>query len=274
MSRAHINSRLQISNQIITADDSTILLDKCNTTDFISTRGLLALLDGDSIYPSRGAPYHISPYGITIASSGINMSPTGNSYILQNLGVENYDGGLAYKLLTTPKTMFCRFKTLDIDTSRDRYILMLYDVSSIYVKVYAKQTTGNVTIEIRDGTNSYYASSPINICDTSWHTVGVIINTTYIKSGSSDTNVGYSCRLIVDGLYFSQTINSSNIPYPTVIPFPSTICIGFDALGNSGNIAMSDIRCDTTEYLDDDISGWSLSNKQFYDPYDYNSFVY
>jgi hypothetical protein len=74
-------------------------------------------------------------------------------------------------------------------------------------------------------------------------------------------------ELILDGV--KKTLGT---PWVTPPKFEMEVLgLGCDPQGFSrpGNVCIDELRCDSIYIPDDEIIGWRLSNKPFYDPYDY-----
>lgn len=178
---------------------------------------------------------------------------------------KRFGGGIGYDLLAPPRTIFMHFKCLDKYTRVDRVLMMLEDSSANHAHVYIERNTGLLKLRVKDGTNMYYAELTNNVMDDKWHSIALLNNC--IKSGTNKT-----FKIILDGQHEAELAAYPNTTADILLP--KRLGIGFNMDGNCANIKVCEIRCDMVEYSRVEIEQWNIYQNAFYDPYDYNAYVY
>lgn len=187
-------------------------------------------------------------------------------------------GFLQYELPYSPMNVSFWAKLNDgVLRGDSRYIMSLHDDSSygywdlyingstkdLYLEVVYPIAAGSSTVEHR---YCMCYNSDIDIFDQNWH----FINFWF------DTNYAY---LMVDENVIQSSTMVDTTPSPSSVPITfdtTTLNIGcsYNSIYLPGNLYIDELRIDNQIYNTlnntDEADAWRISNKPFYDPYDYS----
>ena len=181
------------------------------------------------------------------------------------------DQQLMYDNISPAKTICCYFKLGSIEerpNGNDREILRFQDEYSnkSQWRVYIKGGSKDIHLWCRNSQQNLdikeiiVYNSSINVYDNNWHFLCVRFDDTQMYLTIDDYTVN------LDG--------NPETPWTTPPIFPAQeLGIGCPVdgfFGRPSNIYIDELRIDSVFYDDAEIEAWQISNKPFYDPYDYS----
>lgn len=154
-------------------------------------------------------------------------------------------------------------QTIDGTTDSDYWVCYIGRDGEPYI------TKNKVSLEVHSGSTAYKCCiDEVNPLDGNWHHVTIELNTTSIM-GLANT----VARLWVDE-YYTETRNGTlDEGYPSPITFNGYLRVGH--IDETESTALSNCTYDelcirTAHYDPDEILSWYISNREFYNPYDYS----